>query len=1220
LLNFDHIIRSIAKTTGEGAIVAAPYPLPDVTCRQLVSEGLIAGYVLVGRPAQDIYDPAIAGWWVDRAAGIWFIRRLPGRSVLILLSAGPGIPIGGALLLEARLKGIRRIICAGGDGSIVSDVDVEATLGARLNEEHLARPFHTLGYDDFFRDLYDLVGDRLRLPYHAHVSDRMLIVTGNLQAGGAERQVAYTASGLARRFPGQVHLGCSRSGSEADFFKPMLEAAGVGVWVMPNDAMRFETPDIVEIRQKLVERYETLGALSIFYMIFHQALLIRAVRPGLVHTWQDYSNVLAGIAADLVGVPRLVLSGRSLAPDNFNIFQPYMKPAYQAMLNRRKVAFLNNSEAGALDYSRWLGVPRQQFRVVRNGFEFPDMKATSARSDERYRLGIPEDSIVVGSIMRFGEEKRPLLWMEMARELHQDHPHVRFLLFGHGPMLESCRAFATANGLGEAVTFAGLTSDAWAALAAMDIFVLTSRLEGLPNVIIEAQSMGLPVVCSGAGGMSETFVDGSTGIAVPSSGAEDLARAVAGLLENPDLRNRMGSAARIHARATFGIERMLDETLDAYAGTPIYEPPALRPPDWAQADHSAEIPIGGAVSVAEHCFVAAVPSLDPSAWELYEEDHPLRIDSGKQSPEALVKRGHYRLDETQVFFSSSDGSDIRFNGRFYRLLPKGEPPFEDIVIDITKVNQEGRHCYVVSLDIGPGAERSSLWEDDRRLGPGGSLHDEIRSEGMGRYSVWGTALYFSTSDGSDPRVNRRTYLLRRTRIVPTQEDLSDEAAPSHERALHLLLANTKPRQDFVPGRIIHIGGSLSPGGAERQIFYTLRGLAQEPVESVQLLCYHLDVAGEKSFFLQAFETNGLAVRMIQRQVGWEDSDHMPLSLREVRHALPRNLVLDIADLFWEFVRLRPEVVHAWLDGNNERAAIAAALAGVPRIVIAGRNMNPSHFPYLFQPHMAPIYRALLDLPQVTMLNNSRAGRDDYADWLGVDRDRIDVVYNGIDFGVRKRSSLTEIADTRRSLGIDASAFVVGGILRFSPEKRPILWIETAAEVARVLPNARFVIYGRGDMKEEIEHAILRLGLKDRVILAGITPDVLPALSMMDVLLTTSEQEGLPNVVLEAQWVGTPVVATDAGGTAEALEDGVTGWIVAPATAADLARQINWLHTHPEKRTAAHGNGPELVKRRFSVNRMVEETLECYRLSEAMPKNRVDSFGVAKRVSANATGG
>ena len=213
MLNFDHIIRSIVETAGEGAIVAAPYPLPDVICRELVSEGLIAGYVLDGRPEHGTYDPAIAGWWIDRASGIWFIRRMPGRSVLFLLSASadPPIQLGGALLLEARLKGIRRIISAGSDGSIASDVDVGATLGARLNAERLAHPFQALSYDELFHDLYDLIGDRLRLPHHTHVSDRILIITGSLQAGGAERQAAYTASGLARRLPAQIHLEIGRA-------------------------------------------------------------------------------------------------------------------------------------------------------------------------------------------------------------------------------------------------------------------------------------------------------------------------------------------------------------------------------------------------------------------------------------------------------------------------------------------------------------------------------------------------------------------------------------------------------------------------------------------------------------------------------------------------------------------------------------------------------------------------------------------------------------------------------------------------------------------------------------------------------------------------------------------------------------------------------------------------------------------------------------------------
>ena len=72
---------------------------------------------------------------------------------------------------------------------------------------------------------------------------------------------------------------------------------------------------------------------------------------------------------------------------------------------------------------------------------------------------------------------------------------------------------------------------------------------------------------------------------------------------------------------------------------------------------------------------------------------------------------------------------------------------------------------------------------------------------------------------------------------------------------------------------------------------------------------------------------------------------------------------------------------------------------------------------------------------------------------------------------------------------------------------------------------------------------------------GVTGDILPAMSIMDLLLLTSRAEGVPNVLLEAQWVGTPVVTTDVGGAKEAIEPGITGWTCASGRPTDLAREI-----------------------------------------------------------------
>src|SRR5207248_7969072 len=132
----------------------------------------------------------------------------------------------------------------------------------------------------------------------------------------------------------------------------------------------------------------------------------------------------------------------------------------------------------------------------------------------------------------------------------------------------------------EAVKLPGRTLDAWGSLSALDIFVLTSRVEGLPNVMIEAQGLGLPVVCTGTGGMSEAFIEGETGFAVNSGSAAALAQKIATLIEDGALRTRMGQNARRHARKKFGIERMIEATLAVYESAVEHRTEFSWAPDW----------------------------------------------------------------------------------------------------------------------------------------------------------------------------------------------------------------------------------------------------------------------------------------------------------------------------------------------------------------------------------------------------------------------------------------------------------------------------------------------------------------------------------------------------------------------------------------------------------------------------------------------------------------
>ncbi len=403
-----------------------------------------------------------------------------------------------------------------------------------------------------------------------------------------------------------------------------------------------------------------------------------------------------------------------------------------------------------------------------------------------------------------------------------------------------------------------------------------------------------------------------------------------------------------------------------------------------------------------------------------------------------------------------------------------------------------------------------------------------------------------------------------------------------------------PAYDPEPGRIVLVCGSLSPGGAERQVAYTAGLLQGAPgVEHCEVLCDYLTPKhpAKYDFYLPYLASRNVAVRSPDRRcIGPENLAETPVSC--LLGSLPEALLVDVANLYHEFIRIRPEVVYAWLDWSNTRAGLAAALAGVPRILLSGRNLNPSRFA-LYQPYMDIVYRRLCDLPTVRLLNNSEAGARDYASWIGLPEQRVGVIRNAFDPSSPSPTA-EDAAMLRDQLGIPRDAVLVGGAFRLSPEKRPLLWVEAAARIARRRGDAWFLICGEGSMRTQIEARARKLGLDRRIVMPGVRADVLTAMRSMDVFLLTSFAEGLPNVLIEAQWLGVPVVATAVGGTPETVEDGQTAKLVSGDDPQEHADAVLALLADNNWRDRAARLGPELVKTRFGMARMLDETLrECF---------------------------
>jgi glycosyltransferase involved in cell wall biosynthesis len=138
-------------------------------------------------------------------------------------------------------------------------------------------------------------------------------------------------------------------------------------------------------------------------------------------------------------------------------------------------------------------------------------------------------------------------------------PAVSLLLAGEGPLRETLAKQAANLGVGERVLFLGHVADVRSVLAAADVFVLPSYREGLPNAVLEAMAMGVPVVATDTDGTAEAVLDGETGCLVPPGDPEALARAVTRILEDDSAREALLRGARQLVSARFDTERAVEE-------------------------------------------------------------------------------------------------------------------------------------------------------------------------------------------------------------------------------------------------------------------------------------------------------------------------------------------------------------------------------------------------------------------------------------------------------------------------------------------------------------------------------------------------------------------------------------------------------------------------------------------------------------------------------------
>jgi len=514
---------------------------------------------VIGRQSVETNGESVTdyGWYCEESCSLVPPAAVAKRVIVL----GDGYELGARIAVQLVKEGARWFEFGEvrkGAGRFLSDEFTKA-LVRRASGTPLAR----IARWRTFKEARRLVQT---MPAVRDSEDKVVFAIGSLGPGGSERQLTLLLNAFAKNGATKCELVVERELLPPhDFFASAVSRSGVPIRCLGSvnrDRAYGEDP----------EKYQCIALVAKALGISEHRLLryynyFCSSRPKVAHLWLDDINVEGGLAALIAGVPRIILGCRSLAPYNFSLNQPHFRDGYRLLLSSPRVVMLNNSSAGAEDYAQWCGVPRSSVTVVNNGFDFSALW----RAEDAFHANNGAEKhggaeLIVGSVMRMSEEKRPVLWLQIAEELYRLNKSVRFVVYGDGPLRGAVESFIRSRGLTEVLRIPGPADDAVDAISKMHLFLLTSRAEGLPNVLIEAQAVGVPVAAFDVGGVRECIHDGVTGRVITKDSPQEVAAVLHEMLSDENWRSEARKQAPVFVRSKFDLAKMLARMKSFYEG------------------------------------------------------------------------------------------------------------------------------------------------------------------------------------------------------------------------------------------------------------------------------------------------------------------------------------------------------------------------------------------------------------------------------------------------------------------------------------------------------------------------------------------------------------------------------------------------------------------------------------------------------------------------------
>lgn len=356
---------------------------------------------------------------------------------------------------------------------------------------------------------------------------RLLYLITRAELGGAQAHLLELIRGLREQF--ELHLGVGEEG----FLTEEARRLGVKVHLLLSLVQPLDLRKDVQV----------LGELS---------YLVRSLKPQLIHTHSSKAGLVGRLVAWKERLPVVFTAHGWAFTDGVSWRRKAVAIPSEALAARLGGEIIAVSR---YDYNlalRYRVASPQQMVVIHNGLP-----------DSLHRASPGGNSTVrITMVARFAVPKDHRLLLQALAGLKGMPWELE--LIGDGPLQKAMEHEAGRLGLHERVCFLGARKDVAQRLAQAQMFVLASNYEGFPVSLLEAMRAGLPVIASNVGGVPEAVVDGETGFLIPKGDVEALRDRLVRLIQDPELRIKMGAAGRARYEAHFTLEQMLEKTLVVY--------------------------------------------------------------------------------------------------------------------------------------------------------------------------------------------------------------------------------------------------------------------------------------------------------------------------------------------------------------------------------------------------------------------------------------------------------------------------------------------------------------------------------------------------------------------------------------------------------------------------------------------------------------------------------